>query len=56
MWECTNPDCTWSGGWYELETRRDYAGIYQGQEAYEETKICPLCKQDVEYTEIEREE
>lgn len=49
MYKCRNPNCNWTGGGYELEIRRDYAGIYQGQDAYEEIKVCPFCKWDVEY-------
>lgn len=42
MYKCTNPKCNWTGGWYELKIRSDYAGVYQGRDAYEEIKVCPL--------------
>ena len=49
MYGCTNPNCNWTGGWYDLKTRKDYAGIYQGRDSYEEIKVCPFCEWDVEY-------
>lgn len=55
MYKCTNPKCNWTGGWYELKIRSDYAGIYQGRDAYEEIKVCPFCKWDVEHIDDWRE-